>query len=284
MKYYLLPILLLFICFSSCKNEKQAINHNLDVMTYNIRLDVASDGENAWANRKDFLSSQVLFYSPDILGVQEARPNQMVDLKDALKDYKAIGIGRDGNNKGEYSAIFYNAKKVNVAQENTFWLSETPDTISKGWDAAYPRICTYGLFTVLENNKKIWVFNTHLDHVGNEAQLQGMQLILKKMAVLNTDGFPVIIMGDFNVEPTSELIANLKQTMSDSRDQAKIVFGSNGTFNGFKFKELVSRRIDYILLSKSSKISVEKYGVLTSSIDLKYPSDHFPVLVELTLK
>ena len=104
------------------------------------------------------------------------------------------------------------------------------------------------------------------------------------MAVLNTDGFPVIIMGDFNVEPTSELIANLKQTMSDSRDQAKIVFGSNGTFNGFKFKELVSRRIDYILLSKSSKISVEKYGVLTSSIDLKYPSDHFPVLVELTLK
>ena len=284
MKHYLLLILLLFICFSSCKNEQQTKSQNLNIMTYNIRLDVASDGENAWTNRKEFLSSQVLFYSPDILGVQEARPNQMTDLKDALKDYKAIGIGRDGNNKGEYSAIFYNAKKVNVAQENTFWLSETPDTISKGWDAAFPRICTYGLFTVLENNQKIWVFNTHLDNDGNEAQLQGMQLILKKMAVLNTDGFPVIIMGDFNVEPTSELIANLKQTMSDSRDQAKIVFGSNGTFNGFKFKELVSRRIDYILLSKSFKISVEKYGVLTSSIDLKYPSDHFPVLVELTLK
>jgi len=253
-------------------------------MTYNIRLDVASDGENAWVNRKDFLSSQVLFYSPDILGVQEARPNQMVDLKDALKGYKAIGIGRDGDNKGEYSAIFYNVKKVTVAQENTFWLSETPDTVSKGWDAAFPRICTYGLFTVLENNQKIWVFNTHLDHVGNEAQLKGMQLILKKIATLNTDDFPVIVMGDFNVEPTSELITNLKQTLNDSKEKSKISFGTNGTFNGFKFNELVTKRIDYVMVSKSSKVEVEKYGVLSSSIDLKYPSDHFPVLVELTLK
>ena len=284
MKHYLLPILILFVSFSSCKNEQQTKSQNLNIMTYNIRLDVASDGENAWTNRKEFLSSQVLFYSPDILGVQESRPNQMTDLKDALKDYKAIGIGRDGDNKGEYSAIFYNAKKVSVAQENTFWLSETPDTVSKGWDAAFPRICTYGLFTVLENNQKIWVFNTHLDHVGNEAQLKGMQLILKKIATLNTDDFPVIVMGDFNVEPTSELITNLKQTLNDSKENAKISFGPNGTFNGFKFNELVTKRIDYVMVSKSSKVEVEKYGVLSSSIDLKYPSDHFPVLVELTLK
>jgi len=270
--------------FSSCKNEKQSESQTLNVMTYNIRLDVASDGENAWANRKDFLSSQIQFYSPDIMGVQEARPNQMTDLKATLKDYKTIGIGRDGDDKGEYSAIFYNSKKVKVEQENTFWLSKTPNQISMGWDAAYPRICTYGLFTLLENNQKIWVFNTHLDHVGKQAQLQGMQLILKKIEALNTDDFPVIVMGDFNVEPNSELITNLKQNLNDSKDKAKIVFGSNGTFNGFKFNEPVKRRIDYIMLSKSSKIEVEKYGVLSSSIDLKYPSDHFPVLVELTIK
>ncbi|MFD1161415.1 MULTISPECIES: endonuclease/exonuclease/phosphatase family protein [Hwangdonia] len=284
MKHYTLLVLVLVMSFLSCKNEKQQENQSLNVMTYNIRLDVASDGENAWANRKGFLSSQVLFYSPDILGVQEARPNQMTDLKEALKDYKTIGIGRDGDNKGEFSAIFYNAKKLKVEEENTFWLSETPSEISMGWDAAYPRICTYGLFTVLENNQKIWVFNTHLDHVGKGAQLQGMQLILKKIETLNTDDFPVIVMGDFNVEPQSELIANLKQTLNDSKDKAKLVFGSNGTFNGFKFNEPVTRRIDYIMLSKSTKIEVEKYGVLSSSIDLKYPSDHFPVFVELTLK
>jgi len=263
--------------FTSCKSQSQ----HLEVMTYNIRLDVASDGENAWPNRKDFLSSQVLFYSPDILGVQEARPNQMVDLKNALKGYNSIGIGRDSGNEGEYSAIFYHSNKVKVENENTFWLSETPNEVSKGWDAAYPRICTYGLFTLLESKQKIWVFNTHLDHVGPKAQLEGIKLILKKIKTLNIDDFPVIVMGDFNVEPNSELITNLKQTLNDSKEIAEITFGSNGTFNGFKFDELVTRRIDYIMLSKSPKIEVKKYGVLTSSIDLKYPSDHFPVFIKL---
>jgi endonuclease/exonuclease/phosphatase family metal-dependent hydrolase len=281
MKHYALLIFVVIIGFSSCNYEKQLTSHSLNVMTYNIRLDVASDGENAWINRKDFLSSQVLFYSPDILGVQEARPNQMTDLKEALKNYKTIGVGRDGANEGEFSAIFYNSEKVSVEQENTFWLSKTPDKLSKGWDAAFPRICTYGLFTVLENNQKVWVFNTHLDHVGKEAQLQGIQLILKKIATLNTSNFPVILMGDFNVEPNSELIINLKQTLNDSKEKAKITFGSNGTFNGFKFNQLVTRRIDYIMVSKSPKIKVEKYGVLSSSIDFKYPSDHFPVFVKL---
>jgi len=277
-------VIALMGCNGKSKNTQDEFqSHSLNVMTYNIRLDVASDGENTWSNRKDFLSSQVQFYSPDIMGVQEALPNQMVDLKDALIEYETIGIGRDGDNKGEYSAIFYNKKILSVEQENTFWLSETPNKVSKGWDAAYPRICTYGLFTLLKNNQKIWVFNTHLDHVGNEAQLQGIQLILKKIEALNIDNLPVVVMGDFNVEPNSELITNLKQNLNDSREQTKNVFGSNGTFNGFKFNELIARRIDYIMLSKSSKINVEKYGVLSSSIDLKYPSDHFPVFVELAL-
>lgn len=290
MKYFSILLMGLVIAFTGCKgdakndNEAKNESHNLSIMTYNIRLDVESDGENAWLNRKGFLSSQVQFFSPDIMGVQEARPNQMVDLKKALKDYKTVGIGRDGEDKGEYSAIFYNSKKLKVENENTFWLSETPNEISKGWDAAYPRICTYGLFTLLNNNNnnnnKFWVFNTHLDHVGHDAQLQGIQLILKRIETLNLDNFSVVLMGDFNVEPDSELITNLKQTMHDSKYLAKITFGSNGTFNGFKFEEPVTRRIDYIMVSKSN-IEVEKYGVLSSSIDLKYPSDHFPVFVNL---
>jgi endonuclease/exonuclease/phosphatase family metal-dependent hydrolase len=88
MKQYVVVLALFFMGFASCKSQ------NLDVMTYNIRLDIASDGENAWDNRKDFFSSQVLFYAPDILNVQEARPNQMDDLKSVLNDYKAIGLGR----------------------------------------------------------------------------------------------------------------------------------------------------------------------------------------------
>ncbi|MBP8792190.1 MAG: endonuclease/exonuclease/phosphatase family protein [Lutibacter sp.] len=278
MKFSSFLLLIIAICLSSCKSQK------LQIMTYNIRLDVASDGENTWTNRKDFLSSQVLFYSPDILGVQEAKPNQMNNLQETLKDYKVIGLGRDGNQQGEHSSIFYNSKKLKVDKEATFWLSETPNKVSIGWDAAYPRICTYGLFTLLESKQKVWVFNTHLDHLGTKAQLEGMKLILKKIAEVNTNNFPSIIMGDFNVEPDSELMATLKQQMNDSKEFAKITFGSNGTFNGFKFHEPATVRIDYIMVSKSDKINVEKHGVLSSSIDLKYPSDHFPVFVELKLK
>ncbi|MGB5417278.1 endonuclease/exonuclease/phosphatase family protein [Algibacter sp.] len=282
-------ILSFIVLLTKCKGEINTDIHDkmegqsVKVMTYNIRLDTESDGENAWPYRKDFLSSQVLFYGPDVLGVQEALPNQMLDLKNAFKNYNAIGIGRNGENNGEYSAIFYNAQKLKVENENTFWLSENPNVISKGWDAAYPRICTYGLFTAIKSNQKFWVFNTHLDHVGAQAQTQGIQLILKRIETLNPENFPVVLMGDFNVEPNSELIANLNQKMNDSKSIAKINFGSNGTFNGFNVSQPVTRRIDYIMVSKSN-IEVEKYGVLSSMVDLKYPSDHFPVITELILK
>ncbi|MGJ8592774.1 MAG: endonuclease/exonuclease/phosphatase family protein [Aquaticitalea sp.] len=278
MKKILVAVVLMTFSVMGCKSQ------DLSVMTYNIRLDVASDGENAWQNRSNFLTSQVLFLNPDIMGVQEARPNQMKDLGAALQDYKSIGNGRDGDDKGEYSAIFYNTKKLKVENVNTFWLSETPDELSKGWDAAYPRICTYGLFTLIEGGKQFWVFNTHLDHVGGEAQKEGMKLILSKMEQVNVKNLPVFLTGDFNVEPNSEVITNLKETMIDSKDEALLKFGPKGTFNAFKYNEPVTRRIDYIMVSKASNLTIDKYAVLSSSIDFKYPSDHFPVFVKYTLK
>lgn len=272
----ILYLLVFFMVFSSCKSQ------HLNVMTYNLRLDIASDKENAWPNRKAFLSSQILFLEPDILGVQEARPNQVIDLKDALKDYKFIGKGRDGGQEGEHSGIYYNAKRIKVEQEHTFWLSTTPDTVSKGWDAAYPRVCTYGLFVLKEGKQKIWVFNTHLDHVGQIARKEGMQLILDKIKKVNTQNYPVIIMGDLNVEPDSDVIKNLRTQLSDSREKAEFVFGPEGTFNAFKYEEPVTKRIDYIMVSDA--VIVKKYATLSSSIDFRFPSDHFPVFVQLKLK
>lgn len=250
-------------------------------MTYNIRLDVASDGDNAWKNRKDFLSSQILFFSPDFLGVQEAKPNQMLDLREALIEYKVIGSGRDGGDNGEYSAIFYNSKLFKVEKESTFWLSDTPEKVSKGWDAAYPRICTYGLFTDIKTSRKIWIFNAHLDHIGEQAQLKGIKQIQQKISEVNTKNYPVILMGDFNVEPNSKLITNLSEAMLNTETIAKLTYGPKGTFNGFKFNEKVTRKIDYIFISKSNYISVNKHAVLSDSNNLKYPSDHFPVYIEL---
>ncbi|WP_241695523.1 endonuclease/exonuclease/phosphatase family protein [Winogradskyella litoriviva] len=252
-------------------------------MTYNIRLDVASDGDNAWPNRKEFLSSQVLFLGPDVMGVQEALSHQIKDLNNLLKDYKLIGHGRDGGDNGEYSAIFYNSKKLNVETNGTFWLSPKPNQVSIGWDAALPRICTYGLFSQQNNLSKFWVFNTHFDHVGVEARKESVKLILNKISFLNKQNYPVIVMGDFNAEPNSEVIKEISNTMLDSKQIAALQFGANGTFNGFKYNEPISRRIDYIFVSKELKPNVQKYSVLSSIIDSRFPSDHFPVYTELIL-
>ncbi len=272
----LLVSLVFLMLFSSCKTQQ------LSVMTYNLRLDVESDKENSWTHRKEFLSSQILFLEPDILGVQEARPNQVEDLKQRLNGYAFIGLGRDGGQQGEHAGIYYNTNYITVSNQNTFWLSTAPETVSKGWDAAYPRICTYGLFTIKKTKQQFWVFNTHLDHVGKMAQLEGMKFIQQKIITVNIKNLPVIIMGDLNVEPDSEVITNLKTQYSDSREKAALVFGPEGTFNAFNYNEPVTRRIDYIMVS--DRIDVQKYATFSSAIDAKFPSDHFPVYIQVKFK
>jgi endonuclease/exonuclease/phosphatase family metal-dependent hydrolase len=270
-------VLLIFIFFSILSNAQE-----LKVMTYNIRLDVAVDGENAWPLRKEFLTSQIQFYEPDIFGIQEAKPNQVSDISTMLSKYDQVGIGREGKGKGESSNIYYKKDRFILKESNTFWLSETPNKISQGWDAAFNRVCTYALLKDKKTRKNIWVFNTHLDHVGEIARTKGIELILSKIAKLNTKNYPVIFMGDFNSEPTDERIISLKTQMDDSRDISKEKpFGPIGTFNGFKYNEQVTLLIDYIFISKNNTLKVQKYGILSDSKDFKYPSDHLPVFVKL---
>lgn len=259
-----------------------ALHSQVKVMTYNIRLDLASDGENRWDNRKDMLASQILFYQPDFMGVQEALPNQMQFLADKLTGYNYIGEGRDGNGSGEYSAIFYNKLKYKLVQQKTFWLSPTPDVPSKGWDAAYNRICTYGLFENIRTKKRIWVFNTHFDHVGELARIESTKLIINRINAVNTKNYPVILTGDFNLEDSAESIKLLSAQLHDSRLHALQKHGPEGTFNAFKFDKLVITRIDYIFTSPN--VIVNKYAVLIDSDHCRYPSDHLPVYTELDIK
>lgn len=263
----------------------QINGQNIKIMTYNIRLDIASDGVNDWTHRKDFFASQIQFYDPEIFGIQEALPNQVNDVAAALSQYDFVGIGRDGVGKGESSNIFYKKERFKMLESNTFWLSETPNKISKGWDAAYPRVCTYALFKELKTKRIFWVFNTHLDHIGVQAKANGIRLILSKINELNEKKYPVVFMGDLNSEPASEVIAILKKEMRDTRDVSEVkAFGPSGTFNGFKHNEPVILLLDYIFISDESKFKVKKFAVLSDSKDLKYPSDHLPVYIELDYK
>lgn len=256
---------------------------NIKVMTYNLRLDTDSDGDNRWNVRKDLLAGQVRFYEPDFMGVQEALPQQMHYLDDNLAAYDYIGVGRDdGKEKGEFSAIFYNKDRFKALQQNTFWLSPTPETPSKGWDAAYNRVCTYGLFENLKTKQKFWVFNTHFDHVGDVARIESAKLILKKINEVNKDKLPFVLTGDFNLEDTSEPIKYLSTNMADSKAVAKLVYGPDGTWNAFDFTKPVTSRIDYIFTAKN-KVSVKKYAVLSDNKNCHYYSDHLAVLAELEI-
>lgn len=254
------------------------------VMSYNLRVDFGGDGENNWEFRRDFLVNQLGFYAPDFIGTQEGKAHQLEYLKKGLPDYEFIGLSRDNSRtEGEFSAIFYNTKNYKLISESTFWLSETPYVKSKGWDAAYERICTYGLFEDLHSKKRLYVFNTHLDHVGVSARTNAAKLIIDKIKTVNTENLPVVFTGDFNSEPTSEAYEIVTDFLVDSKTISKAKpFGPTGTFNGFKFHEPVTLLIDYIFVSKNN-IGVLKHAVLSDSNNCKYPSDHLPVFAELQI-
>ena len=137
---------LFLLCFAF---SSRAFAQDFSIMSYNIKLDYPKEGENSWTNRKPFFINQLKFYEPDVLGVQEAMPNQMKDMDSLLVDYSYVGVGRDGGkDSGEYSAIFYKTDKFNIVKSGTFWLSETPENVSMGWDAICNRVCTYALLSM----------------------------------------------------------------------------------------------------------------------------------------
>lgn len=258
---------------------------NMKVMTYNIRLDNPSDGANIWQLRKEFLSGQIQFYAPDFIGTQEGKLNQLQYLDSTLTDYKYIGTGRDSSpTGGEYSALFYNDKKYKVLQQSTFWLSKTPEKVSKGWDAMYERVCTYGLFEDKANKRRFYVFNTHLDHVGEVARENSARLIIDRISSINKEQLPVILTGDFNSETSSRAYKYISSKMNDTRTISQMpAFGPEGTFNNFEFNKPVTLLIDYVFVSKLN-VEVLKYAILSDSRDYKYPSDHLPVYTELLIK
>ncbi|WP_318344462.1 endonuclease/exonuclease/phosphatase family protein [Flagellimonas baculiformis] len=259
-------------------------SQTIDVISYNIRYDNPDDNPNNWDNRKDFLISQLNFHAPDVFGTQEGLVHQLKDIDNGLENYTYFGVGRDhGDERGEFTAIFYNTKKLKLLEQSTFWLSETPETPSKGWDAALPRICTYGLFENKEDGNKFMVFNTHFDHVGVQAREESSKLILKKIKELNQDGLPVVLTGDFNLETESPGVQVILGEMEDAQIAAgKNAFGPTGTFNGFDFDKPVERRIDYIFVSEA--FEVLKSAILSDSKDLRYPSDHLPVFARLKFR
>ncbi|WP_028123431.1 endonuclease/exonuclease/phosphatase family protein [Epilithonimonas tenax] len=260
------------------------VAQDLKVMTYNIRLSLESDKENSWDNRKGDALALLSYYHPDFFGVQEAVPQQMVDLKTSLKDYNYVGVGRDdGKNQGEYSAIFYDKNKLEVVKSGTFWLSETPEKPSKGWDAAYNRVCTYALFKIKKSGKKFMAMNVHFDHIGDLARVNSSKLILEKIKELNPQNLPLTLTGDFNLTDDTEPIRIVSKSLDNVYyNSKKPHYGPIGTFTAFDVNTVPKDRIDYIFVKGFEAES--NRTINDRRENLLYPSDHFPILAEISFK
>lgn len=248
------------------------------LMSYNIRYDNTWDTENNWQDRKAGVLKLINAYKPAILGIQEGLHNQVQYIDSCLLSYSYIGVGReDGKTKGEYSVIYYDTSKFKVLDNSTFWLSETPDSISIGWDAALERICTYGLFENRISKERMWVFNTHFDHQGESARENSALLILDKIHQLNTQDYPVVLMGDLNLSPEEKPIQLIKKQMDDALDVSQKPFsGPKGTFNGFN-NEPLKKRIDYCF---ARKLNILSYSHIDDRLaNGKHISDHLAVLI-----
>ena len=288
----------------ACQSPKPS---TLCVASYNLRYANHHDSldMNGWGQRYPYIAQLIQFHGFDIFGTQECLIRQLNDMQEALPNYAHIGVGReDGIDQGEHSAIFYRKDMFEMLDHGDFWLSETPDRPSKGWDAVLERICTWGHFRVKETGFEFLFFNLHMDHVGKQARVESAFLVQEKMKELGRD-LPAILTGDFNVDQTHSSYNALVSTgvLKDSYEAAELRYAPNGTFNAFATGGFTESRIDHIFVSP--KFQVKKYGVLTDSyrvmipdaeraagdypdeIDVQHytarvPSDHFPVKVVLS--
>jgi endonuclease/exonuclease/phosphatase family metal-dependent hydrolase len=282
------------------------------VGSYNIRY--KNDGDsargNVWTKRCQVICDQVNFMSPDIFGTQEVLHSQLQDMLARLDGYDYIGVGRDdGKTGGEYAAILYKTDRLRLLDQGDFWLNESTDRPALGWDAACIRICTWGRFAsqTATNDDAFYFFNLHMDHVGVTARRESAKLIVKKIHEI-TQGAPVIVTGDFNVDQNDEIygIFTGSGLLKDSYGCARLRFAENGTFNSFDTNLYTDSRIDHIFVSPDTE--VDSYGILTNSywipdessssslkgqdapqqIDFtrysrRQPSDHYPVFIRLRL-
>lgn len=262
------------LCFFSACSQAPV---SLKVVSYNIRLMKGPDGDNAWEFRKEASPAMIKSVAPDVFGVQEAFKEQENYLLENCPNYKAVGVGRDdGIDKGERMSIFWNTKTVEMKEWGTFWLSETPDSVSKGWDAACRRTATWGFFKMKKSGKEFFYVNTHLDHKGKIARREGLALVREEIARRNPDNLPMVLTGDFNILQSDSLIVNFSKEMKNARIMAEQT-DTLSTFNGWGHSSGI---IDYIFYDGFS--ACKSYKTLTDSYAGKpYISDHYPIVAVL---
>ena len=277
----LFSLIILIIFFTNLYPQSESIK----IMTYNIRCGYCEDSSsvNHWSKRKFLLAYLIKSHNPDLIGLQEAEQFQIKDLVEMLDDYDWSGVGReDGKEKGESAAILFRKDRFTLEEQKTLWLSQTPKIVSKGWDAALNRTVTISLLKDIITSKEFYFLNTHFDHIGEKARTESSKLFIDEINKFPRK-IPVILTGDFNYTASSDgykiITSKLFDAMNISEQKST---GGNITFNGFGKDIKPNNKIDFIFVN--SNVEVLTHLIDTTTYNGFYPSDHYPVIVEIKLK
>jgi len=254
----------------------------LVVMTYNIRVGLAPDGENHWQKSRDMLFALLRDQHPDVIGLQEALHSQIEEILQAVPGYAYVGVGRaDGRQGGEYAVILYRTARLSVRRTDTFWFSDTPHVVkSTSWGNTIERICTWAYFEDREG-PAFYQYNLHIDHLSQPSRERSAALLLSTIAARDPKA-PILITGDFNA---GEDNAATKAVRAVFRDSYRVIHPDDtevGTFTAFTFGDTKGDKIDDIFVGP--EVEVLDAQIVRTSRDNHYPSDHFPVTATLRLR
>ena len=254
-------------------------NGNIRMMSYNLRCISPLDfGKKSWFYRADLIIDDIVNEKPGIIGFQEATKWHYAYLTNALQGYDSVITYRDEAFNSEGCPIFYNKSLYTLVDKGSFWLSETPEVMSKSWGAQFNRVCSYVILTDNASGEDFVVFNTHLSHVSDEARINGIKVVLDKISEFGS--LPSVIMGDFNAQEGSETYIRVTENFDDARYATENTNDSH-TYQGWGDPEKY-KRIDYFMISKTG-IKVNEYDVLSGLHDGVYSSDHCPIVLEISL-
>lgn len=254
---------------------------DISVISFNIRVDNAADGTNVWRNRRDAVVTMIERERPMLLGLQEAQPHQITYLSEHCPDYAWYGLGRDTGKvppatdsyaAEETMAIFWRTAELELLDKGTFWLSETPDQVSKGWDASYRRTCTWAGFRHKKLGQTCYFFNTHLDNDGKVAREESIKLLVSRMKTINSKRRVSFLTADFNSNVTDACFAPLHVYMRDARANAA-VSDDYPSWNGYGAS---TGRLDHVFFS-GDNCTAREFRTLRGDYGVPYISDHYPV-------
>ena len=251
---------------------------SITMMSCNVRcLSPLDLGQKSWFYRADLLMEDIASQAPGIIGFQEATVWQYDYLVETLAQYDSVITYRDDSVIAEGCPIFYHKDLYDLVDKGSFWLSETPEVMSKDWGAAHYRICSYVILTEKSSGNEFVVFNTHLDHVSDEARINGIGVVLDKIARFG--GLPAVIMGDFNAQEGSKTYESVTEHFLDACHAAGVTPGY--TYQNWGNLDS-AKRLDYFMISQTG-FAVLDYAVVPAIHDGVYASDHCPIVVTLAL-